>query len=481
MIFLIKGGKMLKRLLLLLFITVCINITGLPQTDKSAFTGIWQGVLKVSGFELRIVFNVTEAEGKLTSTMDSPDQNAFGINVDSTSFENDSVYFYIISIKGYYDGTLQKDSINGTWHQAGSSWPLVLKKIEKVEEPKRPQVPQKPYPYNEEEVTFVDSTAGIELAGTLTIPKVGDPFPAVVLVTGSGPQDRDESLLGHKPFLVLADYLTRHGIAVLRYDDRGVGKSAGKFSTATTNDFVNDALAGVKFLEDRKDIRRNKIGIIGHSEGGLIAPLAAVKSSTVNFIVLMAGPGVSGREILLEQSKLIEKAMGMSEEKIEKSTELAKKFYDVVENEKDSAAAAEKIKELFQSYYTSMDSTEKAEFGSDPESVFDRQAQTLLTHWFKFFLTYDPKETLEKVKVPVLAINGENDLQVPPKQNLPVIEEALKDGGNKDYKVIEIPKLNHLFQTSETGSPTEYSKIEETFSPKALDIITNWILDHTSK
>ena len=472
---------MLIRLVSLLLLTAGLNITMLSQTDSSAITGIWQGTLKVQGFELRLVFNVSESEGNLTATMDSPDQNAFGIKVDSVSFNNDSVYFYVAVAKGYYDGIYQTDSITGTWHQGGGTWPVVLKRSEKVEEPKRPQMPQKPYPYNEEDVTFVDKEAGIELAGTLTFPKEGGPFPAVVLVTGSGPQDRDETLLGHKPFLVLADYLTRHGIAVLRYDDRGVGKSAGKFSTATTEDFVNDALAAVKFLENRKDIRRDETGIIGHSEGGLIAPLAAVKSSDVNFIVLMAGPGVSGRKILLEQSKLIEKAMGMSEEKIEKSTELAKKFYEIVENEKDSSAAAEKIKADFQKYYASLDSTDKAEFGSDPEAVFDKQAETLLTPWFKFFLKYDPKETLEKVKVPVLAINGANDLQVPPKQNLPAIEEALKEGGNKDYKVVEIPKLNHLFQTSETGSPTEYSKIEETISPKALEIITNWILEHTKK
>lgn len=473
---------MLKRFVLLSFLVSCIAVGSKAQTDSSALTGIWQGALKVQGFDLHIVFNVSETQGQLTTTMDSPDQNAFGIKVDSTSFENDSVYFGIAAIKGYYEGIFQKDSISGTWHQAGSSWALVLKKTEKADKPQRPQTPEKPYPYNEEEVKFIDKEAGgIELAGTLTTPKEGGPFPAVVLVTGSGPQDRDETLLGHKPFLVLADYLTRHGIAVLRYDDRGVGQSAGKFSTATTTDFVNDALAAVKFLEDRKDIIKDETGIIGHSEGGLIGPMAAVKSSDVNFIVMMAGPGVSGRKILLEQSRLIEKAMGMSEEKIEKSTELAKKFYDVVENEKDSAAAAEKIVNLYKNYYASLDSTDKAEFGNDPESVFNMQAHTLLTPWFKFFLSYDPKPTLEKVKVPVLAINGENDLQVPPKQNLPVIEEALKEGGNKDFKVVEIPKLNHLFQTSETGSPMEYQKIEETISPKALEIITNWILDHTKK
>lgn len=472
---------MLRRIISLTVLIIFVSLNGFSQTDNDAIRGTWLGILKVSGFDLHIVFNVSDSTGTLSTTLDSPDQNAYGIKVDSTLFSNDSVFFGIPSIQGYFDGLFRGDSITGTWHQGSNAWPLILKKTEKVEGPKRTQIPQKPYPYNEEEVTFVDKEAGIELAGTLTLPKEGGPFPAVVLVTGSGPQDRDETLLGHKPFLVLADYLTRQGIAVLRYDDRGVGKSAGNFSAATTQDFVNDALSAVNYLETRKDIKRNETGIIGHSEGGLIAPLAADRSSDVDFIVLMAGPGVTGEKILIEQSKLIEKSMGMSDEKIEKGTELAKKFYKIVETEKDSAAAAEKIKTVFRNYYSSLDSTEKSEFGNDPETVFDRQAHTLLTPWFKFFLSYDPKPALEKVKVPVLAINGENDLQVPPKQNLPVIEQALKEGGNKDYKVVEIPKLNHLFQTSETGAPTDYAKIEETISPKALELIGNWILEHTRK
>jgi hypothetical protein len=196
---------------------------------------------------------------------------------------------------------------------------------------------------------------------------------------------------------------------------------------------------------------------------------------------MMAGPGVNGKEILLAQSKLIEKSMGMSDEKIDESLKLSENIYDVVENDKDSSAAAQKIISLYQNYYANLDSTDKAEFGNDPDVVFQKQAETVLSPWFRFFLTYDPKPTLEKVKVPVLAVNGANDMQVPPKQNLPVIEEALKEGGNKDYKVVEIPKLNHLFQTSETGAPAEYSKIEETIAPRALEIITNWILDHTKK
>jgi uncharacterized protein len=472
---------MFKRLIIFSILILLTSASIKSQTENKYIAGIWEGPLTVNSFVLRIVFNVSDSAGILSATLDSPDQNAFGIKVDSASFKNDNVYFQVSTIQGFYDGKLEIDSINGTWNQAGRTWPLVLKKTEKVEKPKRPQEPTKPFPYNEEEVSFEDSTAGITLAGTLTTPKEGGPFPAVVLVTGSGPQDRNEALLGHKPFLVLSDYLTRRGIAVLRYDDRGVGQSGGNFSTATTQDFVNDAIAGIKFLETRPDIRKNETGIIGHSEGGLVGPLAAIKSNDVNFIVMMAGPGVSGREILIAQSRLIEKAMGMSDEKIDENIKLSKNIYNIAENEKDSSVAAEKIIKLYQDYYATLDSTDKQEFGNDPEAVFQKQAQTVLSPWFKFFLTYNPEPTLEKVKVPVLAVNGSNDMQVPPKQNLPVIEEALKKGGNKDYKVVEIPKLNHLFQTSETGAPSEYSKIEETIAPKALEIITNWILDHTKK
>lgn len=472
---------LIKRILVLIAVLILYGFPAKSQIYNSLLPGSWQGVLKVSGMELRIVFNVSDTDSGLKVTMDSPDQSAFGIKVDSASFKNDSVYFYSARVQGYYDGLYKKDSIDGNWHQAGSSWPLVLKKSEMVEAPEKPELPEKPYPYNEEEVKFEDKKAGIELAGTLTTPKESGPFPAVVLVTGSGPQDRDETLLGHKPFLVLADYLTRQGIAVLRYDDRGVGKSGGNFSGATTKDFVNDALAAIDYLEGRKDIIHNETGIIGHSEGGLVAPLASVQSKDVDFIVLMAGPGVPGRDILFEQSKLIEKAIGRSQEKINGDLQLAGKIYDVVENEKDSLTAVSKIDSIYREYYATLDSADKADFGTNPEALFEKQAQTVLSPWFKFFLTYNPEPTLEKVKVPVLAVNGANDMQVPPEQNLPVIENALKKGGNKDYKVVEIPKLNHLFQTSETGSPVEYSKIKESFAPDGLKIIGNWILAHTRK
>ena len=412
-------------------------------------------------------------DGSLKATLDSPDQGAFGIKVDSTIYNYPNIRFIVLAVRGSYEGKFEQDSIVGTWSQ-GMPLPLTLKKTEKVEAPKRPQEPKPPYPYNEEEVTYPNKDAGLTLAGTFTYPKEGKSFPAVVLVSGSGAENRNEELFGHKPFLVLADYLTRNGIAVLRFDDRGTAKSTGDFSTATTKDFVSDALAGVEYLKSRKEVNKNEIGLIGHSEGGLIAPLAAVESPDVDFIVLMAGTGIVGKELLKKQTALILKANGYDEEKIKRDIDVLSRMYEVIVNEKDTSVAREKIKEIFDKSYAELTNEEKKEIG-DPTQFFNQQVKTLLSPWFRFFLRYDPYPTLTKVKVPVLAINGEKDLQVPPEENLEMIKKALKEGGNKNYKVIELPGLNHLFQTAETGSPAEYSKIEETISPVALKTITDWI------
>jgi pimeloyl-ACP methyl ester carboxylesterase len=315
----------------------------------------------------------------------------------------------------------------------------------------------------------------------LTLPSDKGVFPAVLLISGSGPQDRNETIYNHHPFLVLADYLTRQGIAVLRVDDRGVGESTGDFSQATSEDFASDVLAGVEYLKTCKEIDPKKIGLIGHSEGGLIAPMVAVKSPDVAFIVLMAGTGLTGEEISYLQGALIAKAMDASEEDIAKNRRFNEKIFSVIKEEKDKKMAEERLHQMFMEYWEKMSEEEKNIIGDigDPEEYLEAQLQNLLSPWLKFFLTYDPKPTLSKLKCPVLAINGEKDLQVPPKENLSAIEEALVAGGNKNFIVKELPGLNHLFQTAQTGVPSEYAKIEETISPIALKIITDWILEHT--
>jgi pimeloyl-ACP methyl ester carboxylesterase len=284
----------------------------------------------------------------------------------------------------------------------------------------------------------------------------------------------------HRPFLVLSDHFTRQGIAVLRFDDRGVGESGGEFGTATTVDFTSDALAGVAFLRERQDIDPSWIGIVGHSEGGLVAPMAAAESPDVAFIVMMAGPGVTGREIVLEQGALIARAAGSSEQDIQRSRETQIRLFSIVEEEEDPEAASPILMGVIREQMTSMTEEERAaaNINDDNQDVFIRtQVRQVNSPWFRFFLTYDPVPTLRQVSVPVLAINGELDLQVPPYQNLPVIERALQEGGNTDVTVVELPGLNHLFQTCTTGSPLEYASIEETISPTALDLMSDWILE----
>jgi fermentation-respiration switch protein FrsA (DUF1100 family) len=393
-------------------------------------------------------------------------------------FNDPNVKFIIVSIGGYYEGKFEGDSIAGTWNQGGSSFPLTLKRSGEIEPPKRPQEPKPPFPYIEEDVSYENKEASLTIAGTFTYPGSGESFPAVILITGSGPQNRNEELLGHKPFFVLADHLTRNGIAVLRFDDRGIGKSTGEFSSATTKDFASDVIAGIEYLKSRKEVNKDKIGLIGHSEGGLIAPLVAVQSDDVDFIVLMAGPGMTGKEILRLQTTLILRANGTDEETITDNVETALKMYDIIINEKDSSVVREKLKKISDESYAEMSEEEKAQFG-DPEIFFNQQVKVLLSPWFRFFLEYDPYPTLTKVKVPLLAINGEKDLQVPPKENLELIEKAMKEGGNENYKIAELKGLNHLFQEAETGSPNEYAKIEETMSFSALNLISDWIKEIT--
>lgn len=325
---------------------------------------------------------------------------------------------------------------------------------------------------------FENKNANITLAGTLTYPKEGENFPVVILVSGSGPQNRNEELLGHKPFLVIADFLTRNGIAVLRYDDRGVGKSTGDFSSATTLDFVGDALSAVDFLKSKDQINKNLIGIIGHSEGGLIAPLAAVQSDDVAFIIMMAGPGLRGKEILVLQTELILSANGEPEDEIKKGAGLNEQLYGILLSEKDSASVSSQLRDVFERAYIEMTDKEKTQIGSK-DIFMERQFSMMQSPWFKYFLAYDPYETLTKVSCPVLAINGEKDLQVPSKENLAMIEKAFKEAEKENYKLVELPGLNHLFQTAKTGSPMEYSTIEETISPSALNVIKDWILENT--
>jgi pimeloyl-ACP methyl ester carboxylesterase len=472
-----------RALFVLLAILWTATASSLRAEEPKApdIAGTWGGTLDLGAAKLRLVVEFKKKDGGgYSGTMDSPDQGAFGLKIDEVALDKSAVKFTMKMIGGSYAGDVSADGkeIKGTWKQGPLTLPLVLKPGEKTGPPKRPQEPKPPFPYRAEEVAYENKDAGIKIAGTLTLPKEGGPFPAVLLISGSGSQDRNEELLGHKPFLVLADYLTRRGIAVLRVDDRGVGGTTGKPMESTIEDHAGDALAGVAYLKSRQDIAAKKIGLVGHSEGGLVAPAAAIRSSDVAFIVLLAGTGVTGEEIIYRQGELIAVAGGVSAEAAAKNTELQKKMFAVLKSEADNAAAAAKIEAIAKEETEKLTAEERKAL-EGLEDLAKQQLKMLFTPWFRHFLTYDPAPVLAKVKCPVLAINGEKDLQVDPKQNLPTIEAALKSGGNADFMLREFPGLNHLFQACKTGAPSEYSQIEETMNEAALATVGDWIVKRT--
>jgi pimeloyl-ACP methyl ester carboxylesterase len=466
-------------------IVVCLVFGGLQsiagaQEKSASIGGTWQGTLSLGVAKLRLVFELKKKDdGGLTGTLDSPDQNVFGLSIDEVTVKEQSVKLVLGKINGSYEGKLSDDGqqIDGKWKQGPLALPLVLKPGEKIGPPKRPQEPKTPYPYATEEVTFENTEASIKFAGTLTLPKGEGTYPAVILISGSGPQDRNEELMGHKPFLVWADYLTRRGVAVLRVDDRGVGGSGGKPGVSTIEEHVGDALAAIAYLKGRSDIDVKKIGLIGHSEGGLVAPAAAVKSHDVAFIVLLAGTGVVGEEILYSQGKLINKAMGLPEDSIAKVRDLQDQLFAVIKENADPAAAAAKVATVIAERLSRLTADERKAI-ENMQALAEAQTKMLVSPWFRHFLMYDPRPTLEKVQCPVLAICGEKDLQVDPKLNLPPMEAALKKANNKDVTIKELPGLNHLFQASETGSLAEYQKIEETINPAALEAVGQWLAAH---
>jgi uncharacterized protein len=345
---------------------------------------------------------------------------------------------------------------------------------------KKPQEPDRPYPYLDEEVSYQNNSAGITLAGTFTRPKEGGPFAAVLLITGSGKQDRDETIMGHKPFLVLADFLTRKGIAVLRVDDRGAGQSTGNFATSTSADFATDVEAGIAYLKSRADVDPKRIGLVGHSEGGMIAPMVAARNSDVAFIVLLGGQGLTGEEVMVLQGQQILKVQGATEAQLATQLRVQTKLFAIVKAVGDPAEREKKLQAAMD------DENEKAlgkgvKLSDVQKRGVDAQLRMLKGPWLRFFLMYDPREALRKVRCPLLAMVGEKDAQVLPKENSSEIEKALKAGGNGDYTIKEMPNMNHLFQVCKTGDVMEYAKIEETMSPIALDVIGTWILEHTKK
>lgn len=457
------------RLITTLIITLFLFIS---TSSAQEITGDWYGQLAIQGTKLRINFHVSEKNGSYTTTMDSPDQGANGIPTTKTIVNNNVLEIILDNMKINFIGELKEDKIDGIFKQNGMEFPLMLthNEIEK-ESLIRPQEPKKPYSYKSEDVFFINSKANdIKLAGTLTLPNnIKNPAVAI-LISGSGPQNRNEELLGHKPFLVISDYLTKNGIAVLRFDDRGVADSEGTQKNATSADFATDVAAAVAYLKTRKDIDSNKIGLIGHSEGGFIAPMVIAKDKSIAFFVSLAGPGIDGAEVLITQTQKAFELAGASKDHVDFNNKMSKNIFDFVKTINDK----QKLKETVKNYLLEVRKTAPESIANElTDNGINNQVKSITSAWMSYFIKTDPKQFLTKINCPVLALNGEKDFQVLPKLNLNGIKESLKH--NKDVTTIELESLNHLFQTCETGAFSEYSEIKETFAPKALKLMADWI------
>ena len=465
----------MAKYLYVCIIALCMTCTAAAQS----VTGRWVGKLQVSGGQLTLVLRIQEIEGgKLSAFMDSPDQGAYDIPCDSVVYSAPHLKVIISSIGARYEATLDGETLRGQFMQGGLSLPLVLTpSAEEDRSVLRPQEPKEPYPYQVEEVRFVNPISGDTLAGTLTMPTSPGPHRAVVMISGSGAQDRDETIMNHRPFLVWADALTRLGIAVLRYDDRGVGASTGDFSEATTTDFSRDAEAAVDYLRSRKEIDNRRIGLIGHSEGGIIAPMVATRRpDDVSFIVLLAASGVRGDSILLLQNKMISRRSNLPDSVREASAALNRSLFAMlVPPTSDEEALRQSLAEVLRGAF--FDGPLAPPMPHEQvELAINQEMEMLTAPWMRDFLRYDPAPMLSRVQCPVLAVQGSEDVQVPAAANLPIVEKALTLHGNKAVTVKEFPGLNHCLQHCQTCLPDEYGEIRETVSPEVLQFVGEWIL-----
>jgi pimeloyl-ACP methyl ester carboxylesterase len=457
------------------FLYAAIATCAFGQTPSPI--GIWEGSLTAGGVKLRIALHIgAGADRVLKATLDSIDQGVRGIPVTDVIWDAPSLRLALPPLQANYVATMSEagDTLEGTWSQGGQQLPLTMKRVAKASELSRPQTPKPPFPYREQPVTVRNSADGVDLEGTLTLPPPasGSKFPAVLLISGSGPQDRDATMFGHKPFAVITDALTRRGFAVLRLDDRGVGKSKGNFRSATTQDFLHDAVAALDFLIARDSIDPKRIGLFGHSEGAIVAAiLASRRVDDIAFLITFGGPGIPMSRLLIEQGEAVLKAAGAPDEVIAKQRATQEAMFPVLLSDKGSIEIKAEIEEILKT----------GELSPAERSVADAQISQSLSPWFRQLLAIDPANYFEKVQCPVLSLNGEKDTQVVAASNLSGIAAALKRGGNTKFETIAIPRVNHLFQTAETGSPSEYSTIEETISPAVMEPLMRWLGQFASR
>ena len=445
-------------------ITPDIAMTTAPaQAADADLVGRWEGALNVGGASLPIVIRVEQGPDGLATVMDSPAQNVRGLAVTGLSDAGGVVRFSVPAARGAFEGARSADGgvWTGAWSQGGASLPLVLTRAAATAEPAgpaRPQTPVPPFPYAAEDVTFRNEDADITLAGTLTLPPGDGPFAAVVLLTGSGAQDRDETIFDHRPFAVWADALTRRGMAVLRFDDRGVGGSGGGGPDETSEDFAGDAAAAIAWLRTRPEIDPARIGLMGHSEGGMTAPLAVSRGAPAAFVVMIAGQSVTGADIITEQAARLVAASGASPEQVAETRRVQTEIMAAIVANKDDGPAAARAAEAI------------LVAAGQPAAQAQASVRGISSPWYRWFASHDPAPALAALDVPVLALYGGKDLQVPADQNAEALARV-----QPQAEIVVLPDLNHLMQTAATGLPGEYATIEETVAPEALTTVGDWI------
>lgn len=431
-----------------------------PETE--AVSGDWHGVLKAGAAKMRVAMHLGA-----TSRFDSVDEGANGI-IAHMAVAGRRVTVSMPRIGAVFEGDLSADGaeLSGEWRQASQRFALVLDRGA-IAPPKRTQTPVGPFPYRAEEVGYDNAQRpGVHLAGTLTLPEGRGPFPAVLLITGSGAEDRNETGMGHQPFLVIADYLSRRGFAVLRVDDRGVGGSRGATPNDTSADYATDVEAGVAYLRTRPDIDPARIALIGHSEGGLIAPIVASRDPSLGGIILMAGPGVRGADVMVEQARAIMLSTGGAPDQVEAVVALRRAIMEALIAAPNDAAARTVVSALL--------NDSKVMKGA-PAAQVEAQVAEFARPWFRAFAAYDPAPTLRRLRIPVLALLGDKDVQIVAKQNEPALRAALADNGRASVVVLQ--GFNHMFQKAKTGAIGEYAQIEETVDPEALAAMGDWLAE----
>ena len=457
-----------------------VILCGLPAASaagaQDAVAGRWEGALAIAGMRLGIAVVFTAEGAGYQASIDIPQQGAMGLSLTAVRVDGPKVHFELPAGPGLavFDGERLGDVIKGTFTQGGAAGTFELARAAAV--PAAPAAPPTPPPYKEEEVSI--QTPAVKLGGTLTLPQGAGPHPAVVLITGSGAENRDEEVFGFKIFRLVADHLTRNGIAVLRCDDRGVGASSGSTAQSTSLDFADDALAQVAYLRTRPEIDKAHIGLLGHSEGGLIAPIAASRSTDVAFIILMSGPGLTGAEIMLAQSETVGRAAGMTDDQIKKNQVLQRQLFETVRTGKGWDEATAAVKAAIRTAIDALPEPQRQAI-KDPEAIIQRQTDAQIaavkSPWMKFFLDFDPATALAKVRCPVLATFGERDLQVPTAPNRAAMEKTFAASGFKNYRIEAFPRANHLYQDAPTGSVAEYATLKKEFVPGFLDLLVSWI------